>query len=136
MAIIILLAFFILAWVVLIYPRQRELKRHQKLMTELHIGEEVMMTSGIYGFIREIDGDYVQLEIADGLQIKIAKRSVAARVEVPQPSDADDDADSVAAGPIGQTPVSEAGGDPREGDDGDGAVIDLDDEIDTRENEA
>ena len=35
MAILILLAFFILAWVVLIYPRQRELKRHQAVIASL-----------------------------------------------------------------------------------------------------
>ncbi len=153
MAIILLLALTVLAWVVLILPRQRELKRHQALMGQLAVGDEVMMTSGIYGTIQEIDGEYVQLEIADGLQIKIAKRSVAARVETPtsegsegsdtEPLDIESPgtdstgADSIGAGAIGQTPVSEAESVPGQGEGGDEAVIDLDDEIDSaRGNEA
>ncbi len=128
MAILILLGFFILAWVVLILPRQRELKRHQKLMVELVPGEEVMMTSGIYGVIRSIDGDYVRLEIADGVEVKIAKRSVAARVE-PVDSAGDED--------FGQTPVSEIERPSTAGVDGDEAVTDVDHEVDpTNENEA
>lgn len=118
MAILILLAFFILAWVVLVLPRQRELKRHQKLIAELDVGEDVMMTSGIYGVIRSIDGEYVQLEIADGLEIRIAKRSIAARVTDAEPGDLEPESaeaelggtalpasDSDDSDAVGQTPV-------------------------------
>lgn len=80
MAALILLILFVLAWVVLIFPRQRELRRHQKLMGDLEVGDEVMMSSGIYGSIVELEGDYAQLQVADGLTLKIARRSIAAKV--------------------------------------------------------
>ncbi len=143
MAILILLVFTLLAfWVVLILPRQRELKRHQALMDDLKVDDDVMMTSGIYGVICAIDGDYVQLEIADGVEIKIAKRSVAARVD---PAGAEDgsrghegeSADSDDAQDIGQTPVSDSEAPSSEGDDGNGAVAGHDDVVETTtENEA
>lgn len=82
---IILIVLFGLAFVVLIVPRQRELRRHQALMSELAEGDEVMMGSGIYGTIRAIDGEYVTLEVSDGVTLRIAKRAVAAKV-VPEPA--------------------------------------------------
>lgn len=84
MQVIILIVLFGLAWAVLILPRQRELRRHQALMGELAPGDEVMMGSGIYGTIREMDGDFVRLEVAPGTELKIAKRAIAARVTPPE----------------------------------------------------
>lgn len=81
MGILIVLIFFAVAWVLLILPRQRELRRHQALMTQLEVGNEVIMSSGVYGTIRSIDGDHVMLEVAPGIELKIAKRAVAAKVE-------------------------------------------------------
>lgn len=87
MGILIVLIFFAVAWVLLILPRQRELRRHQALMTQLEVGNEVIMSSGVYGTIRSIDGDHVMLEVAPGIELKIAKRAVAAKVD----ETADDD---------------------------------------------
>lgn len=80
MATVILLALFVLMWVVLIVPRQRELKRHTRLLAELAVGDEVMTGAGIYGVVRAIDGEYVRLEVAEGVELKVAKRAVMAKV--------------------------------------------------------
>lgn len=80
MATIILLVLFVLMWVVLIVPRQRELRRHQALMRELQVGDEVMTGSGIYGTITELEEDIVHLAIAPGVEIRAARRAVAAKV--------------------------------------------------------
>jgi preprotein translocase subunit YajC len=80
MATIVLLVLFVLMWVVLIVPRQREVRRHQQLMRELQVGDEVMTGSGIYGTITELEGDIVHLSIAPGVEIKAARRAVAAKV--------------------------------------------------------
>ncbi len=80
---IILLVLFVLMWVVLIVPRQRELRRHQALMRELEVGDEVMMGSGIYGTITELDDDIVHLSLGPGVEIRAARRAVAAKVPEP-----------------------------------------------------
>jgi preprotein translocase subunit YajC len=89
MATIILLVLFVLMWVVLIVPRQREMRRHQQLMRELDVGDEVMTGSGIYGTITELEEDIVHLSIAPGVEIKAARRAVAAKV--PDRGDGPDD---------------------------------------------
>jgi len=83
MSTLLLLLLFVAAWVVLILPKQRELKRHNALVASLEVGDEVMSGSGIYGTITEIDGDVVLLEIAPDIEIKVARRAVAAKVDQP-----------------------------------------------------
>lgn len=78
MGIIILIIFFAVAWFLLIVPRQRELRRHQAVVAQIGPGDEVVTSSGVYGTIRAVEGDVVRLEIAPGIEIKIAKRAVAA----------------------------------------------------------
>jgi preprotein translocase subunit YajC len=81
MSIVLLLVFFAVAWVLLILPRQRELRRHRALMEVLDVDDEVITASGLYGTIRAIDGEVVGLEVAPGIELRIAKRAVAAKVE-------------------------------------------------------
>jgi preprotein translocase subunit YajC len=81
MGIVILLIFFAAAWLLLIVPRQRQLRRHQLLMTQLEPGDDVIMASGVYGTIRAIDDDVVLLEVAPGVELKITKRAIAAKVD-------------------------------------------------------
>lgn len=81
MSIIILLILLGLMYVVLIVPRQRELRRHNQLMEQLEVGQEVMSSAGIYGTIAWIEGDFVGIEVAPGMVLKFAKRAVAARVD-------------------------------------------------------
>ena len=77
MGIVIILIFFAVAWFLLIVPRKRELRRHQFLMSQIKPGDEVVMSSGVYGTIRDIEGDEVRLEVAPGVELKIAKRAIA-----------------------------------------------------------
>lgn len=82
MSIVLLILLFVVAWVVLILPKQRELKRHNALVAALAEGDEVMSGSGIYGTITAIDGDVIHLEVAPGIEIRVARRAVASKVSV------------------------------------------------------
>jgi len=66
---------------------QREMRRRATLQAELHAGDEVMTTAGIYGTVREITDDLVWLELAPGTVVKLARRAVAARVTVADATD-------------------------------------------------
>lgn len=101
MATIVFLILFVLMWVVLIVPRQRELKRHQALMTQLAVGDEVMLGSGVYGTITRLEGEIAHLEVAPGVELKVAKRAVAAKVEPPPAESADLELTDRAAEPDG-----------------------------------
>lgn len=88
---IVLLVLLGLMYFVLIVPRQRELRRHTQLMSEIADGEDVMTGAGVYGTIRWIRGDRVGLEVAEGVVMEVAKRSIAARVAPATSADTDGD---------------------------------------------
>jgi preprotein translocase subunit YajC len=93
MATIIFLGLFVLMWIVLIVPRQREIRRHQALMAQLEVGDEVMLGSGIYGVITSIEEDFLRLDVAPGVELKVAKRAVGAKVVAPSTGPAADTTD-------------------------------------------
>ncbi|MEJ5254666.1 MAG: preprotein translocase subunit YajC [Acidimicrobiales bacterium] len=99
MGTIVFLILFILMWVVLIVPRQRELKRHQALMDVLAVGDEVMLGSGVYGTITGLEADIARLEVAPGVELKVAKRAVAAKVGSPPAGTAQLDLTDRGSGP-------------------------------------
>lgn len=84
MGILIIIVFFAAAWLLLIVPRQRELRRHQAVLAAMAVGDEVVTASGIYGTIRSIDDDVVELEVAPTIVVKIARRAVAAMANPPE----------------------------------------------------
>jgi preprotein translocase subunit YajC len=93
MSILLLLILFVLAWVVLILPKQRELKRHNALVSSLDVGDEVMSGAGVYGTITGIEGDVVWLEVAPDVEIRVAKRAIASKVVETVDEDEDEDDD-------------------------------------------
>ena len=90
-SLILLLAMFVLLWVLLIRPqRQRQLKQ-QNLLTSIEPGDEVLTVGGLYGIVRDIDEeDDLIVEIADGIQVRIARRAIGGVVK---PEDESEDAD-------------------------------------------
>jgi len=69
------------AYFLLIRPQRRRQKEQVSLQRALAEGDEVLTTSGIYGFITGFDGDIVWLEIDDNIQIRVARAAVQRRVD-------------------------------------------------------
>lgn len=82
-----IIVLFVLAWVLLILPKQRELKRHNALIESLEVGDEVMSGSGLYGTIVGIEADTVLLQVAPHVELKLARRAIAAKVVAPAADD-------------------------------------------------
>jgi preprotein translocase subunit YajC len=90
MSFLIIIILFVIAWVVLILPKQRELKRHNAFVQSLAVGDEVMTGSGIYGTLVEVSEAMVLLQVAPGVEIKIARRAIASQVVDPSVTESDD----------------------------------------------
>ena len=74
----------VLMYVVLILPQQRRNREHRALLASLEEGDEVMTNAGVYGFVAAVDGEVVWLEVAEGVELKLSKASVASKVAVPE----------------------------------------------------
>lgn len=63
-------------WFLLIRPQRR---RQQELMAtqrSIDVGDEVMLSAGIFGRIAEIDEETLLLEVAPGVRVKVARGAV------------------------------------------------------------
>jgi preprotein translocase subunit YajC len=72
--ILILLA---LMWFLLIRPQRRRQAEAQRMMESLEVGKEIVTAGGLYGTITELADDEVRVEVADGVEVRVAKRAVA-----------------------------------------------------------
>lgn len=69
------------AYFLLIRPQRRRQREQQSLQSALAEGDEVITTSGMYGFITGFDGDIVWLEIDDDIQIRVSRQAVQRKVD-------------------------------------------------------
>ena len=68
----------LLFWLLLIRPQSKRAKEHRELVASLSKGDEVMTSGGLLGKITKVSGDYMVVQVADSVEIKLQKSSVAA----------------------------------------------------------
>ncbi len=68
----------VLLYFMMIRPQMKRQKEHKVLVAALSKGDEVQIEAGIMGKITAINEDLVTLEIADGVEVKVRRASVAA----------------------------------------------------------
>lgn len=77
------LAFYFLLW----RPRKRQWASVRALQSSLHENDQVMTTSGIYGRIKRVGDDDLDLEIAPGTIIRVARGAIGERIEAEAEAD-------------------------------------------------
>jgi len=69
-----------LLWLVLLRPQQRRAKNRREMLSRLEVGDEVLMSSGVYGRIASFDEQTVFVDIADNVRVKVTRDSIAERI--------------------------------------------------------
>ncbi len=86
---ILILLLLVLMWFLLIRPQRRRQVEQQRMQDALRIGAEIVTAGGLYGTITELDDDEVRVEIADEVEVRVAKRAIAG--VIPEDEDEEDD---------------------------------------------
>lgn len=81
---IFILVLLLLMWFLLIRPQRRRQLEQRRMIESLTVGKEIVTAGGLYGTVTRVDADEVRLEIADGLEVRVAKRAVAGIVSEPE----------------------------------------------------
>jgi preprotein translocase subunit YajC len=68
-------------YMLMIRPQRRKMRAQAALQSSIEVGDEVMTTSGMYGFVTLIDGDIAWLEIDDNVQIRVARQALQRKVD-------------------------------------------------------
>jgi preprotein translocase subunit YajC len=74
--IIILVVFVAVFYFLVIRPQQRRVKDQQSMISRLASGDEVVTSGGMLGRITEVGDNFITLEIADGVRVKVQKAQV------------------------------------------------------------
>jgi preprotein translocase subunit YajC len=61
----------------MIRPQQKRLKDHQAMIAAIRRGDTVVTSGGILGKVIKVDDQELQVEIADGVRVKIVRGTVS-----------------------------------------------------------
>ena len=66
----------VIFWLLIIRPQMKRNKQHRELVSNLEVGDEVVSAGGLLGRITEVGENFIQVELADGVTVKMQKSSV------------------------------------------------------------
>ena len=78
-------------YLLLIRPQRKRMRQQAQLQSDVGVGDEIVTTTGIFGFITGEDGpNRFWLEIDDDVQIRISRAAVQSKVDTTTEDDTDD----------------------------------------------
>lgn len=92
----------------LIRPQRRRQRAQAAQQSSIEVGDEIMTTSGVYGFVTGFDGDIVWVEIDDNVQIRISRSAIQRKVDTSAGSDGGSEPSHKPESSSRSTPISNA----------------------------
>ena len=71
------LAIFVIFYMLMIRPQQRRVKEHQAAINAVKKGDEVITGGGIRGKVTKVGDDEAEVEIAQGVKIRVVKSTIS-----------------------------------------------------------
>ncbi|MFA5882222.1 MAG: preprotein translocase subunit YajC [Acidimicrobiia bacterium] len=94
MVIAIYLVLLVAAFYLLIVrPQRRQQMVRRQLLATVGVGDEVITNGGIFGTVVSLDDETLDLEIAAGVVIKVARAAIAQKLTEPEYDEDDEDED-------------------------------------------
>ena len=72
-----LLLIFVVFYFLLIRPQAKRAKEHKAMVAALGVGDEVATAGGILGKVAETGEQFLTVEIADGVRVKVQRHTVS-----------------------------------------------------------
>ncbi|MFV1972149.1 MAG: preprotein translocase subunit YajC [Thiohalobacterales bacterium] len=72
-----LILIFVVFYFLLIRPQSKKAKEHRKMAEALAKGDEVVTNGGLLGKIISVGDSFVEVEIGDGLRVKVQRQAIA-----------------------------------------------------------
>ena len=73
-----LIIIFVVFYFLLIRPQTKRAKEHKKMVSELKAGDEVVTSGGVLGRIIEAGDQFLSVEVANGVELKVQRGTVSA----------------------------------------------------------
>jgi preprotein translocase subunit YajC len=83
-----LILIFVVFYFLLIRPQQKRMKEHQNMVANLRRGDRIVTGGGLVGSVTKvIDDNEVQVEIAEGVRVRVMKQTVQQVMNKAEPAD-------------------------------------------------
>jgi len=76
------LLIFVIFYVLMIRPQQRRVKEHQDAIAAVKKGDEVVTGGGIRGRVTKVGDDEAEVEIAQGVRVRVVKSTLTGVISV------------------------------------------------------
>lgn len=86
-AMIPMIVIFAIMYFLLIMPQRKKQKQLQKMISELKSGDKVITAGGIYGKVKRVMDDRVEIEVSSNTNMLVAKSSVSGLVDTETPKE-------------------------------------------------
>ncbi len=80
MLIIWILVFFGIFYFLAVRPQRKQRQSHQEMVAMLKKGDEIVTIGGMFGVIRRIGDDWVEIEVSKGTRVRFLKRAISSIV--------------------------------------------------------
>jgi len=70
------LALFVVFYFMMIRPQMKRQKEHRKMVADIKAGDEVVVAGGLAGRVARVTDQYLAVEIADGVEVKVQRQAV------------------------------------------------------------
>jgi preprotein translocase subunit YajC len=84
-----LLLIFVIFWFLVMRPQQQRVKQHQASIAAVKKGDDIVTGGGIRGRVTKVSDDDAEVEIAQGVKIRVVKSTIS-QVLTPNTSAAND----------------------------------------------
>ena len=71
-----LVLIFVVFYFLLIRPQTKRAKEHRAMVAALAVGDEVVTGGGLLGKVTDVSDQFLTVEIADGVAVKIQRHTV------------------------------------------------------------
>ena len=71
------IAIFVIFYFLMIRPQQQRVKQHQSAISAVKKGDEIVTGGGIRGKVTKVADDEAEVEIAQGVKIRVIKSTIS-----------------------------------------------------------
>lgn len=72
-----LILIFVIMYFLMIRPQQKRLKQHREMVAAVKKGDQIVTQGGVLGKVTSVRDDELEVEIAQGVRVRVVRTTVA-----------------------------------------------------------
>ncbi len=77
---IFIILLFVIFYFLMIRPQRKRMEAQRALIQSIEVGDEIVTMGGIFGTVRSVDEDEMEVEVSPGTNIRVLRSAVARKL--------------------------------------------------------